>query len=495
MLRNSGSRLGMVLAGISLACGSADNSPIASTRIGEPHSHPGTHVAVTDAAVPNTAVTDAAVAPGAVTDASSGSWCVVGQALHPVGSSFTCPDDCHVCECEQDGVVVDESSSCPPPEDWLRECVVERGIAHAVGSTWPCEDGCGTCACVPGPRLARRFQTCAGESADDLVCTGPLSLTTQQQLEALEDCTRFEGDLTIAFDADLEALANLKQVDGILSLTASEEGPGPSSLRGLHSLERVTRLWLTGITAVNLEGLESLRVISEPTESMNVESCPNLVDFKGLSGLQELHGMFLDNLPALASLDGIAWPSAPYYGVWLRDLPALNSTTALAEMSDIGVLSLERCTALEELNGGFQNVQLFYAAGNSRLQRLPGFAALTGIGESFELDDNAALEELALPALEQARNVWLRHNDELSQLTLPALTSVTDLRIVDNPRLPTEQAIALGAALGLSNPKIALNQGDDQSPRDPCPWIDDEECDEPDVCAPDTDPWCHAVLL
>ncbi len=140
-----------------------------------------------------------------------------------------------------------------------------------------------------------------------------------------------------------------------------------------------------------------------------------------------------------------------------------------------------------------QEVGDVHISTNPKLAALSGLDGLTGLG-SLVLEYNSALVALPhLSALTQVeRDLEVRSNDALTTVAdLAGLTSVGGrLVVVLHKELLQTEAVAWGATITVGkNRKIVRNKGDLTPPSDPCPWIDDYECDEEgDICAPGSDP-------
>jgi hypothetical protein len=71
-----------------------------------------------------------------------------------------------------------------------------------------------------------------------------------------------------------------------------------------------------------------------------------------------------------------------------------------------------------------------------------GLDALQSV-DSLEILDSAALEAIALPALQTAISIFATHNPVAQHLTMPALVVSQSLTVTDNAQLPSCEVLAL----------------------------------------------------
>lgn len=372
----------------------------------------------------------------------------------------------------------------------------------------------------------------------DLEGPAPPPLTTLAGLEALES---IGGDLSIAWLNQLEsiaALSNLRVVPGDLDIAVLFP---LDSLDGLQNIERVDgRLYLAslfaqdlgvlsklgsvggdlrieGVLVTDLSGLEALTSIGAPGGDVEVrlegnpvlESLaglqnvawhdghavrlldnPVLVDLGALSSATELRDVTLVSNAALAHVDGFASLATISGQLTFSDNVALADLGGFASLTTVGGLSLTGAHAHTDLAGldalehagnilveldslaelgplpALQTVDELRIAGNETLMELSGLAGVTTL-EQLEIEDNAALVSLS---------------------GLAGLTSISDgLRIVLNGALPQvdAEAWAMGVTVG-GLTKIAGNLGS-PPPGPICPWLEDGECDEDELCVEGSD--------
>lgn len=282
--------------------------------------------------------------------------------------------------------------------------------------------------------------------------------------------------LQIAGNDRLETLAPLRIAD-TSGYAPTIEILGNPNLSGVAGLEAVTsglRIQLSEIRTTDLAFLANLRV----AESLSIQQFPELTDAS------------LPNLERLDRLDigfNERLSDAPEYPE-LRDLGMLwvASNPELREAPRLPVLD----------NGGRPSGLELVVTDNPKLERfeMPGLAASSGI----LIEGNGRLASVSFPALAQiapgfstpaAGSLRLFDNESLTGLGFEQLAGISDsLYVVQNPLLDSP-AIAPLVALAPARVKLGLNLGDVPELA-PCPWVDDDECDELPVaplCAPGSD--------
>lgn len=416
--------------------------------------------------------------------------------------------------------------------------------------------------------------TAAAAECDGGVVEGNVVLATQADVEALAGCHAITGWLAIVDDVQsLVPLAGLSEIGGDLLIGVRSvpdadglhDPPPLTSLAGLDALDAVGgSLELVGLGELpSLEGLQNIERIGG---RLRIENCTALADLHGLRNLAVvgtdlwLDGLSMSSFGGLESLAEIGEDGSPGYVqidanpalvdlagfehvVWhdqnglglhdndaLIDLSALGTTTELGELllsSNDALTDLDDLAALERLAGDLNlhdNHALADIGGLGGLQSAAGlnllgthaFDDLGGLDGLVELDnvtiaDSNLVDFGPLPALAQIGAVTLRGNPELTQLSalvgvtqlaaltiedddaftdlgqLDALAIVDDgLRIVLDDALPQLDAESWAAARQVGGlTKVAANLG--WTMPETCPYEDDFECDEPELCAEGTD--------
>lgn len=383
------------------------------------------------------------------------------------------------------------------------------------------------------------FEALRRVGAIELINNAVLSTTTG--LDGLEQA---EGVLLIdnPMLASLEGLAGLREVRQL----RISGNPALERLEGLARLEAVEALLLENDTA--LQSLVGLGPASLGTLDVRSTALRDLTGLEQITGLQ--HIVFQDN-PALTSLAGLPVPLATAYveithSPTLVDLGGLREVTVLdrLELNGLGISDLDALQNLLELSvlhvadnahllqadalAGLSGLRELIVLDNPRLERLPEFgrafrsadptrgvfpAADFGIfsadisrnsglveGPAFPtLDlaaqitvmDNPSLARLiGFSALRRLDTLTVQNNAALAELSFPALERADALVVRGHPLLSEQSLAFLDEVSVREQKKIASGSG-----RNPCPWIDDQYCDEQfSECAPGTDALDCAAL-
>ncbi len=158
----------------------------------------------------------------------------------------------------------------------------------------------------------------------------------------------------------------------------------------------------------------------------------DITDLSPLSQLTSVLGAFeIRNCPLLTNLNGLqnitTLGNDPLDGFILRDLPALNSITALSNLNAItGEFTIRTCNSLTSL-AGLNNIDTVNGSviirDNGTLQNLNGLDSLKYIGETLELVENPQLNDIS--ALSHVNvivggpegGIFIENNTALSNLT------------------------------------------------------------------------------
>lgn len=187
----------------------------------------------------------------------------------------------------------------------------------------------------------------------------------------------------------------------------------------------------------------------------------------------------LGGMHALTSADGLEFPWHDAHALWITDV-VLPDLSLLAGAVELHSLLLQY---------------------NDELVDLDGLDSLQVVHDTFTVEKHAALTDFGpLPALQQPGDVRL---DELSELTslsglvglttlgslvledVEALTGLADLSALTQVERSLE--IRSDNALSTLADISALTSIGGHLTTDPCPWVEDGECDEGGVCTKGTD--------
>jgi hypothetical protein len=252
--------------------------------------------------------------------------------------------------------------------------------------------------------------------ASDPFIEGDVLIASQAELAALAGCEEISGNLVIeVFDgADLGPLAALRIVGGQLTIGATPSTSDPEStsalidagwlesFAGVEALEEVGGLSLANFAASDLSPFSSLRDIDEVIENgrrggnLNITHAKNLVDFRGFEHVDGIEALLLEELPSLESLDGL-FVRPQLASLSLSRVPNLKNIDALA--------SLERSETIVIAGTGLEHLR-----GLSALQRADTFAVL----QNPLLEDSSSFPRAMFDSLFLEQNPKLRGALEVS---------------------------------------------------------------------------------
>jgi hypothetical protein len=262
--------------------------------------------------------------------------------------------------------------------------------------------------------------------------TGDVTVTNQNELDALEGCEEISGSLLVQgfAGANLSPLGSLRTVGDAINLgvqlddlpedldeqVAAQEAYQAvldagwlDSFHGLESVESVGRLLLNYTSVEDLSELESLRDITGGL----VATGTGLRDLGGLENTN-LSFVWITAGNALESLEGLNAPAA-MDTVILEQLPALRNVDAL--------------DGVTRFNGLF----MLWETG---LPALPAFREAWG-AQDVDIENNDALVDASgLASLTDATSLTVMHNASLASLpSMPQLSSIEQVLIVGNDSL------------------------------------------------------------
>lgn len=320
--------------------------------------------------------------------------------------------------------------------------------------------------------------------------------------KALIDLTGLRGLQRVGEKIDLYGLTvtNLHGLENLTEVGAPGGETGHVWLRYLYQLESLDGLQIAWHDSIDFfmsnTVVSDLGVFAGTTalEGISLHDNALLTDFAGLESLVSIDSLFLDSngitdvsalaglqsvgrlriesepltdlspMTALATIDTLSIVASQFTG--LAPLPALKqlghvSLDSNAKLSDLGLLS------------GITIVESLALRNNGALVALPGLSALTQVKGDVDIRENAALTSL----------------DEVAAL----MTVGGRLRIFSNHALPQADALTWAAAIVAGGGSKVADNKDGPPPQDPCPWLNDGECDEPVICPEfsDGEDCCH----
>jgi hypothetical protein len=278
----------------------------------------------------------------------------------------------------------------------------------------------------------------------------------------------------------LDGLGPIEAVDGRIDVRKNPELRDLSALSGMSYL--AGSLYVDDNDA--LASLEDLSELESTRGALHLTDNDALVDLAGLGSFAEASGLNVsenDQLVTLGGLDGF-WGRSADLAVEIVNNPLLADVTALKNLSGtLRSVSFRGNASLGEVSLG-SYVEILSGslsvADNTTLRSftVPG---LTHVGQAIHIERNPVLEVLDIGAPVNVLSVAFVGNDALrdttpfaalrlvsdyvfvednallSQVTLPELQEVLDLRIQGNPALTSFDLDALRSAERIS---IAYNE-------------------------------------
>lgn len=363
--------------------------------------------------------------------------------------------------------------------------VCGRGIVH-VGDLWITDD--------TDPATL----TCIVEVTGSLHVEDTTTLTS---FANLADLAMVGHDVFILDNAalvDLAGLFSLKQVLGeVYGAVVIQDNPALVDISGLHALEIADTVSIRGCDAlIDVTGLQGPIVGSEAKEwTLAIGGNDSLADLDGLAGLQDFSGrLIIEDNPVLEDISALELAIAPtgLDGIYLVDNPALIDMVGLDQVTlarEVQLFNNDALISMHGLEGLVASTVNFYVRDNDKLATMAGLEALE-TARVLHIADNPALTSLAgldglttvtlalaigacdvggndalvdlsgLENLTDVESLNINSNGGLTSLAgLDGLTSVALLFIMNNTALPTADAVALAAQLGVDKPQICNNKG------------------------------------
>lgn len=245
------------------------------------------------------------------------------------------------------------------------------------------------------------------------------------------------GNVTLTSQKEVDAFGaeNYSVIDGSLEI----ENNSVKSIASLKSLVLINYgLYIKNTSLIELSGLDSLKEIGIkwPTD-LWIEGNSKLVNFKGLSGLRQIHGDFhIFSNDALVTMDGIDNLTAVGAGNLkilncrkLANLNGLNNLQFIGGDFWIGDnASLKNVQALSNVN--YIGLKL-YIFNNSALVNLDGLEKIQTLHDGLDIEDNKSLSDIKgianLSAVDVSQGVGFIKITNSPLLTdLSALNNITE---------------------------------------------------------------------
>ncbi len=283
-------------------------------------------------------------------------------------------------------------------------------------------------------------------------------------VEALSSLASIEGDLIVTGGRKLASLGGLSSLRVVGGDVRIDDATSLVDLSGLGALEQIGGAWeMHGL--VSLASVAQLTALQQVGGSVSLISLPSLPSLACAPGLAIVHGLHVEGMAALSTLDGPGVVTSLDGDLVVRDAAVTSLPWANALTRVEGTLQLVHLLSLVEL-GGLAHVQTI--AGDLVLDDLTSLPNLSGLDAVTEIDgwltvtDTPLLADLiGLSALTDVQGVvleavpqvvaldtWthltrvpdtlrLSHMTALTTLSMPALVQVGDLIVDRAPALET----------------------------------------------------------
>ncbi|MEO1260177.1 MAG: T9SS type A sorting domain-containing protein [Bacteroidota bacterium] len=253
-------------------------------------------------------------------------------------------------------------------------------------------------------------------NAQQLICPGAITLSSQAEVDAWPGCTIVQGNLNIT-GADITDLSPLSSLQKVTALFRIEDTPLLTSLDDLENLDSVGRIFIRNNGSLgNLNGLNGLS--QTEIESIVINANPRLKKVDGLNNF--IHSGYLaievcDSLEAITGLQNL---------ISVGGLLQIGGNPSLTDIS--GLSNVETVA---------ENIQI---VGNDALTTINGLGKVTTIAGRIAIVGNDLLTDLdGFQSLSNITSIEIVNN--LSLLQIDALSEITSLngfvRMVNNPVL------------------------------------------------------------
>jgi hypothetical protein len=275
-------------------------------------------------------------------------------------------------------------------------------------------------------------------------CPDNIKLTSQEQVDAFPatyGCSEIRYVLELTDIADLTNVDSLYQLTRVGTLIISNN-PQLQSLHGFSNLVELQNLFVNDNDVLrDLEGLGSLHTV---TDQININAHLNMQSLHGLEGLRSVNTLRLSYLT----------------------MPDLEPLSGLDSISGFFAIAYSNLGSLHGLENLVSIGRAFTIVGVPTLTSLDGLSSLNHAG-SIDLQDNASLADVAMPALQSTGMIRIANNDALTNISgLPSLTSVANLEITGNATLASLEGFSnvttMSGESGLvlnDNPQLASLEG------------------------------------
>jgi hypothetical protein len=322
-------------------------------------------------------------------------------------------------------------------------------------------------------------------SSDDLACVvrieGALAIGPSATLNVLPlgRLVEVTGDVTISGNAALESLAGLEALATVGGIVKVSENPSLTSVAALGELEALAGLELFDDQAlVDIAALAahpSFTAGESGVATLTIIGLPALVDLGGLAHVEDVDvsgrlqvTLELDeNIASVAGLAGF-FTDGQLVDVGLGELPALADVD-LGGTTQIGTLVINHAAGLGTIGGlaGLTSAAAIEITDAPMLASLEGLDDLTSVAGTLSIGgcgggESTGITTMAgLGALADAGVLELNGQTQMTSLDgLSTDVELGDLRIMQNPLLPTADAMAYADAVMPSDDTLVCGNQD-----------------------------------
>ena len=306
----------------------------------------------------------------------------------------------------------------------------------------------------PGELMAGKGVTLSGTATDNV---GVASV------EVFESTTSL-GNATL--NGNTWSLDYTPRAAGEVTLRVVTRDAAGNSAEASRSVTVVSTTYQGNVTIASQADVNALRDVTVITGSLTVATQEVSLEFSPLDSLEQVGGgLIIPNNPNLTDLSGFGkLQSVGYINIY--DNAALASIGGFGSLTSVGSFYISNNAALTSLPAfeALESVGSFYIIRNAKLGSLSGFADLTSVNDTFSISYNAVLTSLS--AFEALKSVggsfYISSNATLASIGgFGSLTSVGSyLQISSNAKLETLNGFANLASVGgklniSSNPALA----------------------------------------
>lgn len=295
-------------------------------------------------------------------------------------------------------------------------------------------------------------------------CFGPVTLTTQAEVDAFCCFGAFSGNLTIGPSADITDLSPLNGITSVSGVLRIDQNAALQTLDGLQSITSGHGIVISANDQLlDMEGLNNLDYV---TLNFALIDNPILSDISALGNLHLIGNASLNvlNNDALANLVGLGGVT---YGTaitienndGLIDLTGLNNLTGAGSWLRIFNNGLVTLTGLENFQSVDNALRIGY---NDNLINVDALANLTYIGQDLWVGYNASLQDVdGFSGVTAVNNLSIVYNSSLTNVDgFENVQSVLDgLYLINNASLTSCCGIYTALNNGPLSPNISGNPG------------------------------------